>query len=216
MSEEKTIENGSAQSVNESKTGKPGIVKKLKALLTKKNLIIIGVVFLVIVIGGLLKKYVFKSAPKAIYEVAIMVRDQRNSDPSEDLKNSLKKGDVLVVQKDGHTWSKNESISYLILKMELNEEQKQKLTSSEEKEIKFKDLSQEEQDRINEEKKRAEEEGREYFEEPRRETLRARAYHIPLNQKEFEGFEALDLMNGQPFQDEVYGWSIVEKKERVK
>ena len=181
--------------------------------LSKKNLIIIGVVALVFVVGALLKTYVFKSAPKQIYEVAIMVRSQKNSDPSEDRKTSLKRGDVLVTQKDGHNWSKTESISYLILRMNLTEEQAQKLTQAKTREISEKELSDEERGRIEEEKQRAKDEDREYHEEPRQETLIAREYYIDMTEFDEQGFKAVDLISGQPFQEEVFDWGIVERKK---
>lgn len=189
-------------------------LEKIKNFKPKQIITILGVI-IILILGGWFLFKVIKPAPKQIYEVAIWVRSQSNPDPVEDRKNSNKAGDVLVVQPEGHNWSQNEKISYLILKMELTEAQKQKLTAPEEREIKFDELSSEEQERIEEEKKRAKEEDREYVEEPRREVLRARAYHIPLNQKEFANFKAIDLMQGQPFQDKIYDWGIVEKKESV-
>lgn len=186
--------------------------KSGKIFLKKKN-VILGLIGLVIIAGGAyFYPKIFKKAPKTIYEAAIMVRSQQASDPAEDARSSLKAGDALVIQKDGHKWSNTEKISYLILKMNLTENQKQKLTQAKEKEIKFKDLPQEEQDRINEDKKRAKEAGEEYMEEPRRETLIAREYYIDLI-KHFPDFSAVDLLNGQPYLDEVYDWGVVNRKK---
>ena len=184
------------------------IFKKIKQI-PRKHLIIAAAVALIVAGGFFAGKKVLNRAPKQIYEVAIMARSQHNSDPEEDLKSSLKAGDVLVVQKNGHSWSTTESVSYLILKMNLTEKQAIKLTHPKEKEIKFKDLSEEEKTRIEEEKKRAKEADEKYVEEPRMETLIAREYRIGMS--EFEGFEANDLLNGQPF-DEVFDWGIVERK----
>ncbi len=177
------------------------LINKLKQLSLKK-VVIITVICAVIIIGGyFLVVKVFKGAPKQIYEVAVMVRSQHNKDKDEDRRTSLKAGDILVTQKEGHKWSKTEKVSYLILKMNLTEEQATKLTRPEEEEIKLKDLSEEEQKRIKEE-------GRE--DEPRTKTIRAREYRIDMS--EFEGFKAVDLLKGQPYSDEVYGWGIVERK----
>jgi len=201
---------------------KPGIMawlyrywRKIKNL-PRKKAIIIGIILLAVIgLAVILRLTIFKPAEKRIYQVAVMVRSQNNKDPIEDRKTSLKAGDVLSVQDADHKWSKTESISYLILKMELTEEQKQKLTQSEEREIPAEEMSEEELRRIEEEKQRANEEGREYEPEPRTEVLRAREYYIDLSKKDFEGFEAMDLYNGQPFQEKAYDWGIVEKKKSV-
>ncbi len=188
------------------------LTPKLK---TKKGLTTALTVILVIAAGVFVKIKYFKPAPKKVYEVAVMVRSQHASDPAEDARTSLKKGDVVVVQPEGHSWSRTEKISYLILKMKLSEEEKAKLTQPEEREIKFKELPAEEQKRIEEEKKRAKAEGREYTPEPRRETLRARAYRINL-EKYFPNLKPINLLKGQPYLDKVYGWEIVKKKKPLK
>ncbi len=181
----------------------------------QKKWLAAGAVVLIIALGVFVKIKYFPPAPKKVYEVAVMVRSQHNSDPAEDARTSLKKGDVVVVQPVGHKWSRTERISYLILKMNLTEKQKQKLTQPQEKEIKFKDLPKEEQKRIEEEKKRAKAEGRKYQPEPRRQTLRARAYRINL-EKYFPKLKPNDLLKGQPYLDKVYDWKIVQKKKPLK
>lgn len=179
-------------------------------MFNKKSIIIVVIIFAVISLGVYFLNS--KKAPKQIYEVAVMVRDQNNPDPIEDKKTSLKKGDVLITQKEGHAWSKTESISYLILRMSLTEDQAQKLTQAKTREIKYKELSDEEKKRIDEEKKRAKEEDVEYHEEPRTETLIAREYHVDMSKFNKQGFKAVDLISGQPFAEEVFDWGIVEKK----
>lgn len=180
---------------------------------SKKTTIIAILLLLIIGGGAVLVKILYRPVPKKVYAVAIMVRGQQNKDPVEDRRTSLKAGDVLVIQKDGHNWSTTERVSYLILKMNLTEEQKAKLLSPEERVIKFEELSKEEQERIKEEEKQTEERGEEYTREERRETLRARAYRIDMS--EFEGFQANDLLKGQPYLDQVYNWKIVEEKPSV-
>ena len=192
--------------------GKLSVLKKLNF----KKMVLVG--FGVIVIAGLvywLGPKIFKPAPKQIYDVAIMVRNQHNANAKEELANSLRAGDVLLTQKQGHKWSQTERVSYLILKMNLTEEQKAKLTAPEERDLKDEELSEEERERRNKEEARAKEEGRDYEPETRTETLRARRYYIDLAEQ-FPGFKALDLLKGQPFQDMVYDWGIVSKKPRVK
>ena len=178
-----------------------------------KTIIILAICFLIIIGGYFSFRKIFKPDPKQIYEVAVMVRDQYNSNPEEDKKTSLKIGDVLVVQKVGHNWSNTEKVSYLILKMNLTEKQKAKLTQAKEKEIKFKNLTKEEQARIKEEKKRAKDSGEEYHEEQKTEILIAREYYIDLSKEEFKGFSANNLLSGQPYIDDVFDWDIVERKK---
>lgn len=177
----------------------------------QKKLIIIGIIACVVVAIGvffLLKK---DKAPKAIYEVAVMVRDQNNSNLAEDRKTSLKQGDVLVVQKDGHHWSKTELISYLILRIKMTEEQSQMLTRAKTRELADEELTEVERGRIEEEKKRAQEAGEEYVPEKHEETLLAREYRI--NMSNLPDFKPVDLIKEQPFIGEVYDWGIVEKKQ---
>lgn len=188
-------------------------MEKLKKFLKPKIIGVAVMIVLVLVLGVKFGAKIFKPEPKQIYEVAVFAHSQNNSDPEEDKKTSMKKGDVLVTMKDGHNWSRTEMVSYLILRMELTEEQAQKLTQSDEREIPYKELSDEEKQRIDEEKERAKEEDRDYTEEPRRETLRPRLYRIKLEDEKFEGFNRVQLINGQPYYDEVFGWGIVEKKD---
>jgi hypothetical protein len=114
------------------------------------------------------------------------------------------------VQAEGHDWSRAEKTSYLILRMNLTQEQSQLLLQAKTREIPFDDLSEDQKQMLEEEKKRAEEEGVEYVSELQKETLIAREYRIDMS--EFDDFKAVDLLNGQPFENEVYGWGIVERK----
>jgi hypothetical protein len=180
--------------------------------MSNKQKTIIGLMVVIIALSG--AYFIFRdSAPKQIYEVAVMVRSQDNPNKAEDMKTSLKKGDVLVVQKDEHNWSKTESISYLILNMNLTEEQSQLLSKAKTRELGVKELSEVEREQIDKEKKRAEEEGRDYVPERREETLIAREYRIDMTDFVEDGFKAVDLISGQPYLEEIYDWSIVERKK---
>jgi hypothetical protein len=187
-------------------------MKSRKKHVSKKTLVIAAAALIVIALGAWLALKYAKPAPKQVYSVAVMVRSQVNDDPAEDRRTSLKAGDALVVQPENHSWSYTESISYLILKMSLTEEQARKLTQPKEREIDEDELSEEEQQRIEEEKKLAKEEDREYVPEPRRETLIAREYYIDLSKDEFEGLNPDTLSDGNPFQDVVFDWGVVERK----
>ncbi len=173
---------------------------------------IIPIVILLIIGGFGLYKFLYNKAPKQIYEVAVMVRSQKSSNPEEDKKTSLKAGDVMMVKEVGRKWSRTESVSYLILKMNLTEEEARKIVSPVEKKLSKDEIKKEldqfikEQDISKEEKKNFEEEL-----ERRRETVVMRKYRIDM--EEFEGFKPIDLIKGQPYQEEVYDWGIVEKKK---
>lgn len=180
----------------------------------KKVVIFLLILALIVVAGWLVKKYVFKNKPKEVYDVAVMVREQKSSDPKEDARSSLKIGDVLLAKKSGHQWSRTEKISYLILKMDLTPEQFQKLTEPVTKKLtkdeKAKEMEQFKQGREN----IPEEEIKRFKEElaQRRETVVMRKYRIKM-EKYFPDFKPNDLIKGQPFDGEVFDWKIVEKKK---
>ncbi|MDX9855990.1 MAG: hypothetical protein WC260_04255 [Candidatus Pacearchaeota archaeon] len=135
---------------------------------------------------------------KARYEVLVSVRDEMSPDPEEDRRSSMKKGYVIGVYDEGQKWSDTERISFLILKMELTQEQKEKLTRPIEKES--------EREKSAEEKER---EGEEDMKEM--ETISIREYKIDLEKIGFE--DPNSLLKGQPFEREVFGWEVVEKTE---
>lgn len=189
--------------IQEKKSGEfiKDIVKKVKTI-DKRTLIAASVAGVFLLIGAVYFIFFHQAAPKFVYDVAVIVRDQNSADKNDDKRNTLNYGDVLLAQKEGHKWSNTEKVNYLILKMELSEEEADKLTSPKEKRIKFKDLPAEEQEALKKE-------GRE--DEPRTERLIAREYRIKM-EKYFPDFKPLDLLNKQPYQDKIYTWSIVEKK----
>ena len=183
-------------------------------LKSKKILVAASVIILVAICGVyLIKKKVYKTAPKKIYEVAVMARSQNSSDPQEDARTSLKSGDVLLAGEEGKRWSATESVSYIILKMNLTEDQAQKLISPEERGLSEDEIEKEmENFRGGREDIPAEEaEAYENELEQRREIVTLRQYRINL-EKYFPDFKPNDLLSGQPFQDKVYGWEIVDKK----
>jgi len=188
--------------------------------------IITSLVMLAVIIPTIgLGRTILKSAPKQIYQVAVMVLSQHNPDPAEDLRTSLKKGDVLAVHDENHNFSRSESISYLILKIKLNEDHATKLTQPDEKELTKKEIEVEIERMRAELEERAAESGREVTEEQlareeerirnQRITIRPRLYFIDLSKGDFAEFKANDLLEGQPFQDKVYNWGIVDKKKAV-
>lgn len=176
-----------------------------------------GLLVLVLAIVGL--AYLFAKDDEAgmergepqEYEIAVQVRDQNNSDPAEDARTSMKAGDVLVVQPVGHSWSATELVSYLILKIKLDNIQKSQLVQPEERKLSkkeiearrpgnFKEMPEEERKRFEEEEKNR----------PQTETVRTRQYRIDLEEIGFTDPNA--LLSGQPFRDKTFDWGIVEEK----
>jgi len=177
--------------------------------LFKKYIIPMIVIFLFIAGVALILKVSLDEGPKEIYEVAVMVKDQNNSNSDEDMSTSMKKGDVLVIKKEGQNWSRTELVTYLILKIELSEEQRQKLTQAQTEEVNRSKTTDKELEGLSSEQKKE-------FIEPRKEpemkTIRPREYRIDM--RKFKDFTPIDLLNiGQPYFEEVYDWGIVEKKK---
>jgi hypothetical protein len=139
------------------------------------------------------------------YAVAIMVRSQFNKDPVEDVRSSLKYGDVLTVQPVDHNWSDLEKISYLIVKMNLTKSQAANLTTPKYRKEKYENLTSTARDALN---ARIKESG---LSEVPQEIVQARQYRINM-EKIFSDFDPLVLLHHQPYQDTTYDWSIIVKK----
>ena len=186
-------------------------------IIARRKIIIPAALIILAIAGGLtwvIKAKFTKPEPTSRYEVAVVVRSQTNQDPIEDRRTSLKSGDVLVVQSAGHSWSTTEKISYLILPMELTATEAAKLMQADEKEIKFKDLPAEDQQRIKDEEARAKKEKRDYQKEKRTETIRPRLYYIDLAMIGFS--DPNQLLTKQPYMEKVFGWEVVKKKKSIK
>jgi hypothetical protein len=178
----------------------------------KKAIIIIGLLFVVLYAITLIFKNLDKNKNDRSsqgYEALIQVRDQTSRDPVEDARASLKAGDVIAVFPAGHSWSGTERMSYLILRLDITEEQSRKLT---EPVTKKHEPTAEEKKSQEERAKNAKENDRKMMdmERNRMDTVRARAYRIKMSK--FKGFDPNQLMNGQPYMEKMYGWNIVEKK----
>lgn len=179
-----------------------------------KKFLIIAILIAIVLIGtSLLFKKLSNKEPKQVYEAAIMVRDQQNKDLEEDRRSSLKAGDVLLIQNEGHKWSKTESVSYLILKMNLTETQKNKLIQAKTRKMTNEEINKE-LEQFKQNRNDMPEDELKHFEEELKQreiTLIAREYAIDM--EKFEGFKPLDLLNGQPYQTEVYDWGVVNRKK---
>jgi hypothetical protein len=170
---------------------------------------IIGVLIVVLAAGGLFfgRNYL-KPKPKQIYEALIAVRSQSNPDPKEDERNSLKAGDVILVLPEGHKWSETERVSYLILRMNMNEDQARTLVSPQERKAVIP------KPKSDEEKKQAEERKKAEGNRQQMETVRARQYRIKLEELD-RNFDPNTLLEKQPYMDKIYDWSLVEKKPKL-
>jgi hypothetical protein len=147
--------------------------------------------------------------PVAVYDVAVMLKDQTNSDPEEDARTSLKAGDVVLARETGREWSDTEKISYLILKMKLKQSQAMKLVEPEYVELSEKEAIEEgliDKERMGEMEKVE-------LEEFLKKDVRARMYRIKIEDLEFD---PMQVRNAQPFPDQEFDWKIVEKKSKYK
>jgi len=139
------------------------------------------------------------NGPIKTYQVLVSIRDNTMPDPIEDKKTGIKKGYALGLYPEDHEWSDTEKISFLILKMKLNETQASEIMAPVEKDIDPKTLPKEQQEQLKQDKNAP----------PQKETIAARMYKINLDKIGFS--DPNSLLKGQPFQDKVFGWEIVEK-----
>jgi len=63
-----------------------------------------------------------------LYDLLIKLGDNHNSDPVEDARACYKEGDIVLVRLTGHSWSKTERSSFLIVQAYLTDEEVQQLT----------------------------------------------------------------------------------------
>jgi hypothetical protein len=171
----------------------------------KKAAIALGAL-IVLAIAGYYGWQYFKPKEYKIYEALIAVRNQFNSDPAEDAKNSLKIGDVLLTLPEGHRWSDLEKASYLILKMRLTAEQAQTLVLPEERKAVIP------KPKTAEEKKQAAERKKAEGDRQQMETVRARRYRIKIEEL---NINADAIISAQPYPDKIFDWKIVEKKAKI-
>ena len=163
-------------------------------------LVIVGLIY---AIGWSVNKFILKgkwgSGETKTYQILVAVYDEKNSNPIEDKKSSMKKGYVIGVYGESHEWSDTEKFSYLILKIKLNEKEAQKIVEPVEKEIDKKTLSEEQKKMMKEEKNP----------EVQKEVVAARKYKIDLEKIGFS--DPNSLLKGQPFEGRVFGWEVVTK-----
>jgi len=221
-------ENGSDSQPSFAKASE-GKKTRYKIEWKKFGLLLGGLILLAgLVFGGIwFFKKGSKDDPVKVYDVAVMLKDQTNKDPEEDAKTSLKAGDVVMTRETGREWSNTERISYLILKMKLRESQAEKLVEPVEEKLSEKEAQEKgnlpakykvvDDEDLNEERKKQGDnnEDREMIilkrelESRLTVTTRARKYRIKIEDLDFDPAQ---VRNGQPFPDQEFGWSIVEKK----
>lgn len=159
--------------------------------------IIFSAILLLIIAGiafGIYKISNKAGKEKQVYEALVMVYDQKTSDPKEDARSSLKKGDVIVIFPEGHNWSETEKNSYLILKIKLTAEESQKLIEPKQKEVENP-------------KKDENKDGMKQM--PQMETLLARQYRLKVEKLDYNPAE---IYKSQPYKDKVFDSGMMEKK----
>ncbi|GEM_PF-1197497 len=181
--------------------------KKVKYRIDYKKLGFLfgGLILIVGVVWSIFHFWGSGGGEEKVYDVAVQLRDQTNSDLNEDARSSAKKGDVIVLRETGREWSTTENASYLIIKMKLNEKQASKLTQP-----KTKKLSKDEGKKkglIDDEiLKNIDDEN---LEQILREDVLFREYRIEIEKMDFD---VMKVREAQPFPDKEFDWGIVEKK----
>jgi hypothetical protein len=180
-----------------------GILRNLKS---KKTLILLSAIVLVIAgtVFGILawKKYKADHNPAnqpQVYEALVNIVDQKTSDPVEDARSSLKKGDVIAYFPAGHPWSETEKISYLIVKIKLRPDEAVKLTEAKTQPLKNPQLPKNPQGQNGAPKNIG----------PQTETVLARQYRMNLPSFDLQKFWS---DHNQPFADKVFDAGIIQKK----
>jgi hypothetical protein len=184
----------------------------------KKKIIIVAIIIAAIATGFFgWKKYqnykTEKEKTMSVWEALVMVADQTASDPVEDARASLKRGDVIAIFPEGHPWSDTERTSYLIVKIKTTQENAQKLLEPVTKEIKTPSAP------TNAGASPPSKEGEGIKE---RETVRARKYHLSVsvptvNELMIKGQPAstsgdASSTRGGPYGDKVFEEGIIEQK----
>jgi len=180
--------------------------KKTIILLSALVLLIAGIVF------GVLawKKYKADHNPAnqpQVYEALVNIVDQKSSNPVEDARSSLKKGDVIAYFPAGHPWSETEKISYLIIKIKLRPDEAAKLTQPQTKDVKpdTKNLPKDK----NAPKDMGPPSDAKALAGKQTETVLARQYRLNLPSFDLQKFWE---SHQQPFPDKVFDSGIIQKK----
>lgn len=184
----------------------------VKTMLLKYWRLIVFVLVVIALLGGIfwavnkfVIKKIFDGGETKNYQVLVKTYDDKLSDSEEDRRSSMKKGYVVGVYEENHQWSDSEKVSYLILKMKLNEKEVQKITEQVKEEIDIKTLPEEQQKMMKEQKKE------ERNPDDLTRVVLARKYKIDLEKIGFSDMNV--LLQGQPFEGQVFDWGIVEKVE---
>lgn len=193
-----------ASLMNKFKKGE-GKRRKYKIDYKRLGVLIGGVILVIGIIGGGIWFFKNRGGEVKVYEALVQLKDQTSSDAEEDAKNSAKAGDVILVREAGQEWSKTEKISYLILKMKLNEEQAQQLVQPKTKKISEEEAL--EKGIVNEEMLK--EMPKEEKEQMLVENVLFREYRVKIEELEFD---FMKVREKQPFEEEVFGWEVVQKK----
>lgn len=157
---------------------------------------------------GFFKKRAEIQGETKVYEVLIQLQDQVNPDPEEDAKSSAKKGDAILVRETGKVWSKTERISYLILKIKLNEDQAQKIVQAKTRKLSKKEglekglIDNDKLEKFNNQTPKQE----------LTEDILFREYRVKIEELDFDWMKVRER---QPFEKEVFEWEMIQKKETV-
>jgi hypothetical protein len=171
------------------------ILSFIPKMFNSKKKLLIWLIILGIGTGTffLIKHFKKPKQEAQVYEALVMVVDQKAADPVEDARSSLKKGDVIAIFPEGHSWSDTEKISYLIIKLKITPDEANKLTQPKTKEVKV--------DRKGEDAKN--------MPDKDVQTVLARQYTLDLPSFDTQKFWSEQK---QPFEGKVFSGSIIRKK----
>lgn len=150
-----------------------------------------------------IQKHNKELANAPVKAVLVNIHDEKGSTPAEDAR-MMKKGNVIAIFPENHSFSDTEKISFLILKMKLTPEWEKKLM-----EPVLGPPSKEKQAAMDAAAKAAPGGGeRRMNERDMQETVKARKYRINLEKL---NFDPADLYAKQPFEGRILDdWSIEE------
>lgn len=186
-----------------------------KKQFNKKYIVIaFAVVALLMAVLFTYKKF-YKSEPKRTYEALVSVREMSGAGSAEEkARSTMYPGDVIAIKEGVGSWSMTERVSYLIVKLSITESQANKLVSPLAKKV-DKNKVDEEVERMKESNLDISKEDLKRFKEEaenREDTIRQREYSLNLKEILPENFDTNSLVSGQPVEDKIFGWNVVDNR----
>lgn len=135
-----------------------------------------------------------------LYEALVQPFGEKPENPLTQENSALSQGEVVVIFPEGHLWSETEKTSYLILRLNITEEEAQQLVEAETQGIDLEETKTEEGTA------------------PlplKRETLRARKYRLKLEELNFD-LQKFWENPTQPYENQIFDSLLIEEKIEIK